>query len=159
MDAETGRYIISATNRMIKKIRWMIITPRQEPVASLFLIKKEDTSIVFGDNRLEISVVEGNETPLNQPDYIALVDAKEITYPLILRKWKQGDYFYPLGLRKKKKLARFFIDQKLSTIEKEKVWVLESHKRIVWVIGYRIDDRFKRTDHTKALLKLNLVPF
>ncbi|MBS1974520.1 MAG: tRNA lysidine(34) synthetase TilS, partial [Bacteroidetes bacterium] len=82
--------------------------------------------------------------------------AEKIKFPLLLRKWKQGDYFYPFGMKKKKKVARFLIDNKLSKNDKEKVYVVEMNKKIIWVAGMRIDERFKITQQTKNVLVMGL---
>lgn len=152
-EAESGRYIANESFRIIRHRAWFIIAPKSTTAETL-IIEKEDEVVRFGQEELNLKFVKKEKLSLNSSPLVAQLDAAEISFPLVLRKWKAGDYFYPLGMRKKKKLARFFIDQKLSKTEKEKVWVLESHKRIVWVVGYRIDDRFKLTDRTAQVLLL-----
>ena len=68
---------------------------------------------------------------------------------MTIRKWKAGDHFYPLGMKQKKKLSDYFIDNKYSRFDKENIFILESAGKIVWIIGERIDDRFKITRSTK----------
>ena len=153
-ESESGKYVSSATHRIIRNRNWLIIAPNQSTEAQNILIEKGEKKVLFPGGELNI---EG--TVNCQPstvDRIATLDAADIKFPLLLRKWKQGDYFYPLGMKKKKKLSRFLIDQKVSINDKEKVWVIESNKKILWVIGYRIDDRFKITPSTKEVLKLSL---
>lgn len=77
-----------------------------------------------------------------------------LVFPLKIRKWKQGDFFHPLGMNGKKKLSDFFIDRKIPVSEKENIYVLESDGKIVWVINHRIDDLFKVTCDTKKVFKV-----
>ncbi|MDQ2751781.1 MAG: tRNA lysidine(34) synthetase TilS, partial [Bacteroidota bacterium] len=130
----------------------LIIAPLQTEEAQHILIEEVDKKVAFPNGMLffkSMSVV--NHQPSTESN-IATLDTTEIRYPLLLRKWKAGDYFYPLGMNKKKKLSKFFIDNKLSKTEKENVWILETNKKIIWVIGYRIDDRFKWKSNTKYVL-------
>ena len=152
LDAENGKYVASSTHRIIKNRNWLIIAPLQTDVAAHILVEKEDKEIVYENGMLSFKKLLPANAHLSTSSTTATLDAAHIQYPLLLRKWKQGDYFYPLGMKKKKKLSKFFIDLKLSKTAKEKVWVLEMNKKIIWVIGYRIDDRFKITPATKNIL-------
>ena len=154
-EASSGKYITNEQYRIIRHRAWFIIAPKTIK-AKTFVIEKGEEALLFDTWKLALKVIPVEKFSLDKSPLIAQLDTKDLSYPLLLRKWKKGDYFYPLGMRKKKKLARFFIDQKLSQTEKEKVWVLESHKRIIWIAGHRIDDRFKVTDATKEVLQLSL---
>lgn len=153
-EAESGKYIANENYRIIRHRAWFIIAPTTKTAATI-VIDKEDEVVQFGDRQIQIRRINKEKFLLDKSPAVAQLDASLIEFPLVLPKWKAGDYFYPLGMSKKKKLARFFIDQKLSKTEKEKVWVIESHKRIAWVVGYRIDDRFKVTGSTKQILQLS----
>lgn len=157
LQAANGSYISSPTHRVIRNRAWLIIAPLQTTEAQHILIEEGDKTIVFEGGTLTLSVVNNSPSIITNNNAIATLDASLITYPLILRKYKQGDYFYPLGMQKKKKLNRFFIDQKLSTTQKENVWVLEMDKKIIWVVGLRIDDRFKLKPGTEKVLHIQVV--
>ncbi|MDY0015350.1 MAG: tRNA lysidine(34) synthetase TilS [Bacteroidales bacterium] len=86
---------------------------------------------------------------------IAYFDAAKIKYPLIVRKWEQGDIFYPFGMKGKKKLSDFFTDNKISIFEKETIDILcNGNGDILWIIGLRSDNRYKITPQTKNILKI-----
>ncbi len=153
--SEPGRFIENEGWQIIRHGRWFIIAPKKE-AATAIAIPDAGTPVNFAGGKLSFRLLPASPPDPNLPPNKAWLDASQITFPLVLRKWKQGDYFYPLGLRKKKKLARFFIDQKLSKNRKEEIWVLESNKRIVWVLGLRIDDRFKLTEKTKEKMEIEV---
>jgi tRNA(Ile)-lysidine synthase len=156
LDAENGSFVQSSTHRVILNRNWLIIAPHQSLEAKHIIIEKGDQQVVFEQGELTIEEIEASSYMVQDSKSIAAIDADAISFPLLLRKAKTGDYFYPLGMNKKKKLSRFFIDQKLSKTAKENVWVLESNKKIVWVVGMRIDDRVKIKPSTKAVLSIEL---
>lgn len=155
-DKTSGKVVQSATHQLLRDRKWFIISPLQEKDNKYIVIDKETKEIQANNLHLHLSTISASQYRLSSDTNIAALDADKIAFPLLLRKWKQGDYFYPLGMRKKKKLSRFFIDQKLSLNEKEKVWVLVSEQRILWVVGMRIDDRFKITTNTKRILTIKV---
>ena len=157
LDSGSGRYILSATHRILKDRKWLIVSPLDKTKAAIIPVEKGDPAILFERGQLLLRT-EASVHRLDQGPRVALLDATAVRYPLLVRKWKPGDYFYPLGMRKKKKLSRFFIDQRLSLADKEKVWVVEADKRILWVVGYRIDDRFKVGPHAREVLRIEWVP-
>lgn len=157
LKSETGKYIQSATHRLIKNRNWLIISPLQTIAADNILIKEGDNKIIFKGGSLSIKKILAKDYLMQTDPLLAHVDSALIQFPLLLRKWKTGDYFYPLGMQKKKKLSRFFTDQKLALTQKENTWVVAMDQKIIWIAGLRIDDRFKITAATKNILKFNYI--
>lgn len=154
-NAASGKFIDSPAFyfRIIKHRHWLIIAPAADSNAQHFAIQRVG-NWELGIGNIQVKTLTYSQTSIPNAPNIAMLDASKIEFPLLLRKWKHGDYFYPLGMKKKKKLARFFIDQKLSKTQKENVWVLESNKKIIWVVGMRIDERFKLLPTTQTILQI-----
>jgi tRNA(Ile)-lysidine synthase len=157
-DSESGKYIQApgSAYRIIKNRHWFIISSVEDTAAGITVIDEKDSTAQFLHGSLELRTVPIGKFNLKTDAAFACLDRSAIKFPLLLRKWKQGDYFYPLGMKKKKKVGRFFIDQKLSKTAKEKQWVIEMNKKIIWVVGMRIDERFKVNDRTKEVLELSV---
>jgi tRNA(Ile)-lysidine synthase len=85
---------------------------------------------------------------------VAFLDYQVLQFPLRIRNFRPGDRFQPLGVKGSQKLKEFFIDHKIPRFERSKIPLLISGEKIVWVVGYRIDDRFKVTDKTRKVLKV-----
>jgi len=158
LSAHNGAVLISPTHRLIKNRNWMIVAPLATAInTSVVVVEQNDASIDFPGGTLTLQTIIA-QVPDTSDNNTCMLDAAALKFPLILRTAATGDYFYPLGMQKKKKLSKFFIDLKLSKTAKEKVWVLVSDNRIAWVIGYRIDNRFKITPASNTAVKLSFLP-
>ncbi|MCX7548373.1 tRNA lysidine(34) synthetase TilS [Xanthomarina sp. F1114] len=154
LDAQTGKQVFSKSHCLLKNRGELIltrITTKEQP--ETITISEGDNYIHFTLGSLIFETVEGMDATNNSTIY---VDKDLLNYPLRIRKWEKGDYFYPFGMEKKKKLSKFFKDEKLSMIEKENVWLLCSNQEIVWILNYRADNRFKITNKTQRILKILL---
>ena len=158
MGSSNGKFIASASHRVIKNRRWLIIAPLENTEVSHVIVDQNRDYFSYPEGKLSLKIsLRQSLENISPATGTALLDAEKIQFPLLLRKWKTGDYFYPLGMNKKKKLARFFIDQKLSKTAKEKVWVLVMESQILWVVGHRIDNRFRIQPSTKKILTIKNV--
>ena len=159
-DASSGRWVKAAESeyRLIRHRNHLILSILPVDEGELYLIESTTKELVYPGGKLTFKNKTGDQVKITDDPLIANLDAKDIVFPLILRRVKAGDYFYPLGMPKKKKIARFMIDLKLSIAEKSHVWVLESENRILWVVGKRIDDRFKMTEKTGEVLTVSSYP-
>ena len=151
---QQGSYVQSPSHRVIKNRNWLIIAPNDTGKAVHMAIGEHENEVSYPGGTLKIEAGATDSIHFSSDAKIAELDYRRVKFPLLLRKWKAGDYFYPLGMRKKKKVSRFLIDQKLSKTDKEKLYVVESDKKICWIVGMRIDERFKITATTKKVLKL-----
>lgn len=152
---ESGSQFIAHSYMLLRDRDYLILTPiKKGEKEELYLIQADCTSISTPLS-LEFKVRE-NTFKIDKSPSVACLDFSKLTFPLILRKWETGDEFHPLGMKGTKKLSDFFIDQKLSLIEKENQWMLCSGNDIVWVVGRRIDDRYKLTARTQSAYIITL---
>ena len=153
LDAETGKLVLSATHRLIKNRNQLLLSEIRidnNKVITISEYKKQVKApfgILFFD---EADAVFGKRTN------VIFVDKSILKFPLTLRKYNNGDVFYPIGMTGRKKVSKYFKDEKLSLLDKENTWLLCSGKDIVWVINRRADNRFKVTEKTKQILKIEL---
>lgn len=156
LDLPSGRWMASDTHRIVRHRNWLLIHPLDAVTTPVLLLEDQSGSLEFPLGTLEWECIDRPEGELPRGSDTVWLDLSEIRFPVILRRWGKGDYFYPLGMMKKKKVARFLIDEKTSLPDKERTWVLESDRRILWVLGKRIDGRFKVRPGKDQLLKIHL---
>ena len=156
IDGKTGGQIITDTHRIIKNRKEIVVSEEVYMQETSYTISDINAFCIYPgiSSARNVKITDTYEIPSDP--HIACIDLQKISFPVLIRKWKPGDYFYPLGMKQKKKLSDYFIDNKYSRFDKETIFILESDGKIVWLIGDRIDDRFKITSSTKKGLLLKL---
>jgi len=158
LNGKTGKKIITPTHRIVKNRDELIVSPARGSESADYLISKTgDFTGIPGVLSAEIIDI-GQDFIIPRDNCVACIDLGKAGFPFILRGWRRGDFFYPLGMNKKKKLSDFFTDRKYSLPEKEKARILESDGKIVWLLGERPDDRFKVTASTSKVLLIRVLP-
>ena len=153
LDAQSGKQLLSKTHRLIKNRDHLILAEIASENLSTFLIGENDLSFKMPLGQL---IFEEANNLMKTGSNSIFVDKDTLTFPLQLRQWQEGDVFYPSGMNGKKKLSKYFKDEKLSLIDKENVWLLCSKDAIVWVVGKRGDNRFRVTDKTTNMIQITL---
>jgi len=156
LSKESGRKFYSNDFRLIKDREYLLVSPYTSKPDKVFYIDEDCTQINHPIN-LSIEKLERNSgfRFSTHPNMVDL-DCDKLVFPLILRHWQEGEYFQPLGMTGLKKLSDFFIDEKYSIPEKENAWILASGNQPVWIVGKRLDDRFKITANTKRIMRFKL---
>ena len=153
LEAQSGKQVFSATHRLVKDRNVLLLTKITSEK------KNDEISIKKGIKKIEFPL-QMEFKPIDKIGYVdnsvIYIDKDKIQYPLKLRRWRKGDTFQPFGMKGKKKLSKFFKDEKVSLLAKEKVWLLCSNSEIIWVIGHRADERFKVTSSTTNILKITV---
>ncbi|MGE0588149.1 MAG: tRNA lysidine(34) synthetase TilS [Cyclobacteriaceae bacterium] len=151
---ESGRHFIAGDYHLVvDRNEWIVHQPGA--IDGEVLIRESDSSVSFRDQKLRIEVL--SDKTIEPDPHVAKLDRDSLRFPIIWRKWKEGDAFYPLGMDHRKKVSDFLIDCKVSIADKERVTVLESQGDIVWVVGYRIDNRNRITVDTEEVVRFTLL--
>lgn len=163
--AQSGKQLFSKTHRLLKDREILILTKITNQINNpIYNIPKNCTVIEkpihLTFEKIDIPFDTKNHKNKLFSEIISTeintitVDFDKLKFPLTIRKWQKGDYFFPIGLQGKKKVSKFFKDNKLTLVEKENAWILCSEDKIVWIIGQRLDERFKVTENTCSVLKI-----
>ena len=155
VESQSGKQIFTSGFRLLKDRDSLVLVPIEDSeIEEDFYINECQKEVKIP---LNITFCKVSDISIATNKTI-FVDADQLVFPLKIRKWKTGDIFFPFGMDgKSKKVSKLFKDEKLSLLEKENVWILCSNDQIVWVIGIRADNRFRITDSTKNILKIELI--
>lgn len=152
VEKQSGKQIFSEKFRLIKDRAYLLISPKKTTSETeTYFIDRNQKEVNF-PIKLRFCKVSDTSVGTNS---VIFVDENKLQFPLHIRKWKTGDVFQPFGMKgQSKKVSKFFKDEKLSLLDKEKIWLLCTNNQIVWIIGVRQDERFKIDTTTKNCLQI-----
>lgn len=157
LDKESGKQFFSKTHRLLKDRNYLFITPLNADQHQERYLLNESQNMVNEPIHLVLETLEDlTFVNISKERNIAMFDKDMLQFPLVLRHWKQGDAFVPFGMNKSKKLSDFFISEKYSLIEKQQQWLLCSGNDIIWIVGRRTDNRYRISEKTKTILKIEI---
>ncbi len=158
LEGLSGKQFASATHRVIKDRDHLMIvegTAGKDEDEWHYLISSDETRL-NAPLKLEFNLCKAEGFTLPEEPSQAALDYDRLIFPLTLRRWQHGDAFCPLGMKNRKKLSDFFSDLKLSVYDKENAYVLLSGNDLVWVVGFRIDHRYRVTRKSKRIFSIIL---
>lgn len=150
---QPGAVFYSETHLLLNDRTHFIVSPRNQTDKNSYLITKEGIN-----SPIIITIKERiNDGNIRKSPLVATVDASKLCFPLTLRRWNEADSFIPFGMKGRKKLSDFFIDQKMNRLQKENCWLITSNNQIVWIVGYRADNQFRADETVRNLIELELI--
>ncbi len=157
LDKESGKQFFSKTHRLLKDRNYLFITPLNADQHQERYLLNESQNMVNEPLHLVMETLEDlTFVNISKERNIAMFDKELLRFPLVLRHWKQGDAFVPFGMNKSKKLSDFFTSEKYSLIDKQQQWLLCSGDDIIWIVGRRTDNRYRISEKTKTILKIEI---
>lgn len=154
LNGNSGKQFFSTTHQLIKDRDFLLLTPKTEKQPEPIIIHTINDFSKSPIN-IKLELIENKNITFKTAKNIAYLNADKIDFPLRFRKWKEGDNFTPFGMKGKKKLSDYFIDEKFSLPEKEATWLLtDKNDNIIWVVNFRTDNDFKVNSTTKTILLL-----
>jgi tRNA(Ile)-lysidine synthase len=156
LKAESGKSMTSATHQLMRERDHLLLKYLTKNVADVSYTIPKEVSELTEPFHLRLEAVQ-DKNSLSLKNNQILLDGDTLRFPLVLRKWQKGDFFYPTGMQGKKRISKYFKDQKYTTLAKANQWLLTSNGQVVWVVGQRCDRRFTANEKTTQKLLISVL--
>lgn len=157
METGQGKHFFSTTHRLSIEREVLQLAEIVEKQLDVFFIGEETCRLDQPVAMRFASYERDAHFELKKARTVVMLDREKLKFPLVLRRWQRGDRFHPLGMKGSKLLSDFFVDQKFTTEQKENQWLLvNGDGAILWVVGHRIDERYKVTSASKYIFQCDL---